>query len=243
MRASIATGVTAFTAMTRVNDPQIASDGTNFLAPESTQIRIAAAGGTNISRARINTAAAREVALPEIYPLNNALTIPSPANVADFGEFGIAPRKNDALGVDVIHTDAGTQVMYALLMLHFGRVNPRGGQEYRVRFTGAITGVVGSWASGPITIDQTLPGGVYQVVGLDVFGTNLLGARLLFPGGGYRPGVLARNSIYTVPPLLFNDGRLGVFGTFENTAPPQLEVYVEAANSAQVGVMDLVKIS
>lgn len=241
MRASVAVGTT-FAAITRVSDQQIADNGTSFLSPEMASIRFAAAGGTNISRSRINTAAMREVSLPEIAPLNNALTIPSPANLADFGSVGVRPNRGDAVGVDAIHTDAGAQVMYALLWWSFGRWNPPGGKEYRVRFSSAITAVVGSWAGGSITFDQNLPGGKYVVTGMDIFGTNLLAARIVFPGGGYRPGVMARNAITGVPRPEFTNGSLGAFGEFDALAIPQIEVYAEAANTAQVGYLDLVKV-
>jgi hypothetical protein len=112
-----------------------------------------------------------------------------------------------------------------------------------VRGTAAITGVVGSWASGAITLDQNLPAGIYEIQGLDMFGTNLLVGRLIFPGGGLRPGAPARNAVSNVPNDLFTGGKLGVYGQFDTVALPQLEIFVEAANSAQEVYMDIVKVS
>lgn len=241
-RGSLATGSTNV-ALTGVLDSVLSRDASsNFLAPGGSKIRLGATGGTNIQRSRINTASLREVALPYIAPVNNALTIPSPPNLADLGDFGPQPRPADSISIESTHSDAGTQVMYALLWLSFGRKEPTPGKEYRTRFTATITAVAGSWVTGGITLDQVLPAGIYQIVGMDIFGTNLLAARLIFMGGGWRPGVMARNAVASIPHSVFTDGRLGVFGEFNSVAMPQLEVYAEAANSAQEGYLDLVRV-
>jgi hypothetical protein len=83
---------------------------------------------------------------------------------------------------------------------------------------------------------------VYEIVGMDVFGTNLLGARLIFAGGGWRPGVLARNAVASVPNEMFLDGDVGALGQFDSVTLPQLEIYVEAANSAQEIYWDIVRL-
>lgn len=241
-RGSLAAG-SSLLALTGVADQALTRDASsNFLAPQGASIRLAFAGGTDIVRAQISTASLREVALPDIAPVNTGLTVPSPANLADFGDIGIMPRAADAIGVNAYHSNAGAQVMYAGLIFQFGRTQPRAGKEYRVRFTAAITGSAGTWQSGAITLDQTLPAGIYQVTGLDVYGTNLLAARLIFPGAAWRPGVLARNAVTGIPRPEWTDGRLGVYGEFNSVAMPQLETYVEAANTAQVGFVDLIRV-
>jgi hypothetical protein len=184
----------------------------------------------------------RAVGLPYIAPLNQTVAVPSPPNLADFGEYGPAPADADEISVEATHTDAGAQIQYALMWLRFGRKQPDIGQEYRLRGTAAITGVVGSWASGAITLDQTLPSGIYQIQGMDAFGTNLIGARLIFPGGGWRPGVLARNAVNSVPSQIFTNGSLGVYGEFDSFAIPQLEIFVEAANTSQEVYLDVVRV-
>lgn len=241
-RGSVTNGTTNI-AIAGVPDQAMTRDAAgNFLAPPNSNIRFAAAGGTNISRARINTPSLREVALPYIAPPNTGLTIPSPANLADFGPTGIVPRAVDSISVEATHSDAAPQVMYALMLFQFGYKQPPVGKEYRTRFTAAITSSAGTWQSGAITLDQVLPAGIFEVTGLDVFGTNLLAARLIFPGAAYRPGVIARNAVTNVPRVEFTDGRLGSYGQFNSAFMPQLETYVEAANTTQEGYMDLVKV-
>lgn len=241
-RGSVTNG-TVNTAIAGVLDNILArASSNNFLAPPGGRIRAAYAGGVNASRARINTPALRQVGLPYIAPLNTGVTAPSPPNMADFGDNGPLPAEADEISVESTHTDVAAQIQFALMWLKFGRKEQAGGQEYRVRGTAAITGVVGSWASGAITLDQVLPSGIYQIVGMDAFGTNLLGARLIFQGGGWRPGVLARNAVNNIPHPIFTNGALGVFGEFDSVAMPQLEIYVEAANSSQEVYLDLIRL-
>lgn len=240
-RGSVVNGTTN-TAIAGVPDQALARDAAgNFLAPPNSTIRFSATGGINMSRSRINTPSLREVALPYIAPVNQTIAIPSPPNLADFGDYGVMPRFGDSISVESTHTDVAAQIMYALLWLMFGRVQPRAGKLYRTRFTAAITGSAGTWQSGAIVLDQVLPAGIYQVVGMDVEGTNLLGARLIFPGAPWRPGVMGRNAINAVPHRKFLTEELGVYGEFNSVMMPQLEIYVEAACTAQEGYLDLIQ--
>jgi hypothetical protein len=93
-----------------------------------------------------------------------------------------------------------------------------------------------------LTFDQTLPSGIYQIQGMNAFGANLLGARLIFTGGGWRPGVLAMQTLSSVPRQEFTDGSFGVFGEFDSVTIPQLEIFAEGANAAQEGFLDVVRL-
>lgn len=241
-RGSVTNGTTN-TAIAGVQDAALAKSASGaFFAPPNGILNWGVAGGVNASRARINTPSLREVGLPYLAPLNTGITVPSPPNFPIFGDMGPAPRATDEISVESTHTDAAPQIQFALLNFRFGMQPVPTGRQYRLRFTATITGVVGSWASGAITLDQNVPAGNYAIVGLDVFGTNLIAARLIFTGGGWRPGVLARNAVGSVVDRFFTSGRLGTLGVFQNTAIPQLEVYVEAANTAQEGYIDVVKL-
>lgn len=241
-RGSVNNGTTN-TAIAGVQDNILSRSANNaFIAPSGSTIGAAIGGGVNASRQRINTPSARYVALPQIAPLSTGVTAQNPQNLAYWGNMGIKPRDADEVSVEATHSDAGPQVQWSLMWWLFGRKPWTPGMQYRTRWTAAITGTIGGWESGSITFDQTLPSGIYEIQGMDAFGTNLLGARLIFPGGGWRPGVLAHNTLSTVPRREFTDGSLGAFGQFDSVNVPQLEIYVEAANSAQEGFFDLVRV-
>lgn len=241
-RGSVTNGTTN-TAIAGVADNIIGKAASGaFLFQESLPIRAGVAGGVNASRSRINTPNVRQVGLPYIAPISTGITNPSPLNVADFGDRGPTPSAADEVSIEATHTDAGAQIQWAGLWVKRDKKPWTPGDRYRVRGTATITGVVGSWASGAITLDQNLPAGIYEIQGMDAFGTNLLLARLIFTGGGFRPGCAARNTVANVPNPLFTDGRLGVYGQFDTVALPQLEIYVEAANSAQEVYLDICRI-
>lgn len=242
-RGSVTNGTTN-TAIAGVLDNIVArAASNNFIAPDGATIRLGVAGGINASRARINTPNVRKVGLPYIAPINQTVAVPSPPNIADFGDNGPTPTEADEISVESTHTDAAPQIQFAGLWLKFQRKPWTPGDRFRVRGTAAITGVVGSWASGAITLDQNLPAGIYEIQGMDAFGTNLYLARLIFTGGGWRPGCLARNAVASIPHPAFTDGRLGSYGQFDTIAMPQLEIFVEAANSAQEVYFDLVRVA
>lgn len=242
-RGSVVNGTTN-TAIAGVQDVALAKAASGaFLSPDNATIKSGIAGGVNASRARIDTPNVRKVGLPYIAPISTGITNPSPPNLAYFGDKGPSPTSADEIAVQSTHTDAGAQIQWAGLWMSFGRRQWTPGDRFRIRGTAAITGVVGSWANGAIALDQNLPSGIYQIQGMDVFGTNLLLARLAFTGGGWRPGVAARNAVSSVGSPMFLDGTFGVFGEFDTVAMPQLEIYVEAANSAQEVYWDVVRVS
>lgn len=241
-RESIAAG-TAFTQVNGVLDNILTrSANSNFIAPSGSQIVASIGGGVDAARQRINTPSARYVGFPSIAPLGTGVTANNPQNLAFWGGAGIRPADADEISVEAVQSNVGAQVAWNLMWLAFGRKPWTPGMQYRLRWTASITGVVGSWASGALSFDQTLPSGIYEIQGMDAFGANLLGARLIFPGGGWRPGVLAHETLSTVPRREFVDGSFGVFGQFDSVNQPQLEIFVEAANTAQEGFFDLVRV-
>lgn len=225
-----------------VNDQIVTPNSSNqALMPTQGQLRAGTGGSVNMQRIKINTPSLRVLGLPYIAPVNAGLTVPSPPNLWNPGRLGPTIPKSDAITIQVTQGGGAAENAYALLWLSFGRQEVPTGAEYRMRFTGTIAGVIGSWVNGPITLDSPLPAGVYAVTGLDVQGTNLVGARLAFPGSSWRPGVLGRNTLTGVPHQLFSSGELGTFGQFDSVNTPTLDIFVTGANAAQEGYIDLVR--
>lgn len=240
--AAVTNGVANFD-LPAINDGIITRNSANhYILPDPGKLRAGAAFGATLSRTRINTPALRYIGLPYIAPINASITIPSPVNVWNPGEYGPAIPRSDEIALETTISGGAPEAGFGFLWFGFGRMEQPSGQEYRIRFTGTVTGVTGAWANGSITFDSVLPAGIYAITGLDVQGTNLLAARLIFPGGGWRPGCLARNTLAQIPNTIFTDGQLGMFGQFDSVNPPNLEIIVSGANTAQEGYMDVVRI-
>lgn len=239
---SITNGVSNM-AIAMANDQIVTPNSSNqALMPMQGQLRAGAVGSANMQRMRINTPSLRNVGLPYIAPVMGALTVASPPNVWDPGRIGPVIPKSDAISLEGTQGGGAAENAWALVWLAFGRQEIPQGVEYRLRATATVTCVAGTWVNGALTLDSTLPAGVYAVTGLDAQGTNLVGARMVFAGGGWRPGCLARNTLTSVPHQLFTRGDLGMFGQFDSVNTPTMDFASTGACTAQEVYMDLVRL-
>ena len=95
-----------------------------------------------------------------------------------------------------------------------------------------------------IPLTELTDGRSIMVYGQQEVVKDLIAARLVFVGpgaAGWRPGVLGTASDAAREFAAFRYGELGVFGEFEDTQPPQLEVLAGAADAAQVVTLDLIQ--
>lgn len=229
--------------MPLVNDSILTRQNNHAILPQDGYLWAAAVNSANADRCRLNTPSVRYVGLPSIVPVNASATVPGNPGVYDMTDAPLAIPKADEIAVEGTQSGGVAETMFALLVFGFGRRELPNGPRYRVRGTSAITGVTGSWVSGSLTMDTVLPRGNYAVIGMDVIGAGLFGARLIFPGASYRPGVLARQSAGLPPSKLFTNGVLGVLGEFDSVNVPNLEIIQLSANTAQVTFLDLVKLN
>jgi hypothetical protein len=89
-----------------------------------------------------------------------------------------------------------------------------------------------------------LPVGRYNIIGMDCIGTTLIAARVVFPFGGPRPGVLGRAALSTFPSNQFRNGLFGSFGEFTSYAQPSVDFFASSAASITfTGYFDMVKVA
>lgn len=226
-----------------VNDGQLTIANSHFVLQDRARLVWAAGFGVNLSRLLLDTPKMRIVGLPSLVPINVVATVPNPVNVVDMHEWQVLLDKVDEIAVKASSTDAGAQTMTAVVGFQFAYKQPAAMPSYRIRLTGAITAVAGSWVNGTMTLQQSIPRGTYQVAGMDVVGTNLLAARLQFAGSGWRPGVIARNAVSSVPHPMFQSSAMGVFGEFDSINLPNLEILSGGANTSQEIFLDLIQIT
>lgn len=234
--ASDASLVTAGT----VTDQAINSVTGGYFLPEDFKLGWAYAGNDAFTQVRLNQPSLREPFLPSIAPFSLTTL---PANVPPivlYGDYGPKLYKNETLGVQWSRGTVAASDAYTLLGITKGKRAIPPGPRIPMRFTAAITIAEGTWALGAMTFADTLPSGKYAVVGMDVFGTNLLAARLAFSGGGYRPGILAQGAQGEWNGAAMPHDYMGLWGTFDNTVQPQLECFGVGAGTSQIGYLHLV---
>lgn len=240
--ASLTNGSTN-AAVAAINDGYLTrTTANNYILPLQGKLRAMYSAGVSLTAARLNTPSLRYVGLPFVGPVNLALAVPSPANITDWGDMGPTIPTADEISVEHTLGGAAPENEFSLVWFNFGMRPISAGPTYRIRFTATITGAAGTWVSGSMTPDSTLPAGRYAVNGMDAFGTNLVAARLIFPGGGSRPGCLCRNTTGLIPDRMFTNGTMGLYGLFDSVNVPNLEVFVIGANTAQTVFLDLTRV-
>lgn len=226
-----------------VTDQHLTVSASNkFILPYPADILAAVALGATLSRARIVAPSLRSVNFPNIRPIIVGAAIPTRPPVSEFMQSHTPRvRLNEELNIQV--TNGAIERGTGFLWLQKQYQPPPPGPVYSARFTAAITGSAFQWDSGSITQVDTLPSGRYSVIGMSCHGANLMAARLIFPEGGPRPGVLANVQAADTDENRWRDGRYGEFGQFEQTALPLLELFKSAAGVTQELTLDLVKLS
>ena len=142
--------------------------------------------------------------------------------------------------IDSNTTAAAFQWLF--LALGDGNITRPTGEIIQVHSTGATTVTARAWSSVVVTFADTLPEGRYQVVGLRAVGATMVAARFIFKPGTWRPGAPSMDAQGTQGIPLFRNGGLGVWGEFESTTPPDMEVLCDVADTTQVFEWDLIKV-
>ena len=243
------TGVGVFSPMNSIQDGFLTRNTTQTyfipIPPRRTpswRLLAAYAQGPTATVARVNNAKLQaEWGLPSIIPVVTGATVPSLYPLRLFGTRGPVIPVADQFGVQLDSTAA--ELQRACVWLHDGDYTVPPGQISSLQFTATVTTVAETWTQGTITLAQSLQPGTYSVVGLDVVAATNHFARLVFPDGGPRPGVLSRASTAVFPSPLFSGGALGEFGRFTNFSLPSIELLNSAAGAIAVqGVIEVIRV-
>jgi len=232
----------ALTAITPIPDGTIAISGSDIRVPKGLSNICAAAALINSAtatlRAQVQSPQLRSILNFDISPINNGLVFGSLPRISRMWNTPLALSELEPL--DVFMQNGAAVMNRAFLWLCDGAPKPVTGKIYTVRCTGAASLATASWVNTALTFQQTLPTGHYQVVGMRVWGANAVAARLFFVGGAWRPGVPCGNTEDNNEWSDFRFGNTGVWGEFDNTTPPSLDV-MGVTDTAQVVLLDLIK--
>ena len=215
----------------------------HYILPRDMRCFAAYAQGAALSAARINTPTLRQISMPNISPLELAAAPSDLPALMMMGDYGFQLNAIDETAVQLSNTAGAPEREFAFLWVEeLTRRAPAPGPSLTLAFSATNTGGNLTWGDSALTFNETLPAGRYQVIGMDIIGANLIAARLRFPEGGMLPGVLARQALGTLPWWFFRHGRAGIFGEFDNTAPPILNILGSAAGTTQTGFLDVIKV-
>lgn len=130
--------------------------------------------------------------------------------------------------------------------LHDGNIsNPYPGIPIEtIRYTAALTQVAHAWTNSALTItNDTLQEGMYAVLGMKAYSATLQAATLSgLSNTSNRPGCIGVTQRGHKGDPLFRQGNVGVYGQFPHTNIPSVNFLANAADSAQVVYLDVVRI-
>lgn len=235
---------TTLTAIAAVTDQSVRTNVNDIIVPAGMSNAVAAyIHGTIITRAQLQSPSTRRFINHEIHPVEAVASPASPPRFFDLRGSPIDLDEQEALNMAVVTTGGAATRADGLCWLSDGAVAPVGGQIRTVRVTSTATTVAGAWTTATLTFDQTLPAGEYKVVGAMFVATNLVAARLVFPGYPWRPGSLGQATDGGLGYGPFRYGGFGDWGPFYHNTPPTVEYLSNAADTNPTGVLDIVKLS
>ncbi len=234
-------------AIPPVADPTVTIGSNNLYVPDKYN-RVLYAGGLTgavaATRQQLRAPSLREFIFPEITPATIAGAASGGNFYKNYSQNFLQLDTNEGLNY---YSDGGgdgttAQGVYGVVILGDASPADQKGKIFSLYATTSIAAAPGSWANGIISLDQTLPVGNYDVVGLRVNASGGIAARLIFigPSAITRPGVFISASAGTGTDNQFQGGNNGIYGTFNTTTPPSLEI-IGGTSTTQSMILDLIK--
>jgi hypothetical protein len=234
----------ALTQVAALADQHVTTSGDDVLVPDFAPFLAGYfALGATISLGQMSAPSLRKTTLQDISPLNIGAEplVPTPWHNRFVTPRPLVP--GEGLRALVAEGAAGAEQETVLAWLSDGQIAPVSGEVQTIRCTNASTLVAYAWTLGALTLSQQLEAGRYAIVGMRATSAGLIAARLVIPGSAYRPGCIGYDAASDAEDPVFRNGGLGSWGEFEHTFPPQAEFLSVSADTAQVVMLDVVKIA
>jgi len=218
----------------------IATATNHFLMDDVVSVLAAFASAVTLDRARIVLPSYRNLGLPFIRPMQVGVLPASDPNVARWLDNPITLGVNEDVAIEATVAAVGPERGTFLLWVAKQLESIPGGQIFPLRFTSVTAAVANAWTTLQITLDQALPPGRYALVMSEVLSTNGIAHRWIVPNQLYRPGQLSFATTGLRTHKMFFEYELGLWGTFQSTTLPRLQVLCNGADAAHTGYMYVV---
>ena len=235
----------AYTEIAAVPDQVTKAIGDYIYVPKTNKLCAcyAATGATIPGIPYLDAPSLRRQHVQYIHPVVGGLVSSTNTSLSDDIYNPITLQEGEGVKCMSNANPVAAEVHTIVLMMSDGIITPVKGEIFTLYYSAAITGVVGQWVSGNITLSQDLPIGNYSIVGGTFVGDNMIASRLIFNTQMSRPGALGQLNAYRIYQFqsYLQYGRAGVWGTFHSLTPPQLEILVIASCTSQTGYLQLIK--
>lgn len=239
-----------FVNLAALADQRLFTQGDDLRVPPLNMV-VAAAGGADAvvqPRLRLDSPTLDQMVRYEISPLNSqdaaAVEPDSPQKMDDLRRAPLLLGVDEILQVQLLSNPAAVQDQWALLWFADQVPQPvSGGRPFTVRATGTVTLTVNVWSTVDITLDENIPPGNYQVIGLRPESLGCVAGRLIFRTGDFwRPGALGVDTVIDIQHSMFRHGEMGVLGEFPFTQLPAIEFLSVIADTVETVHLDLIRI-
>lgn len=239
-----AIGTTANTDLDAITDDIVTIQNSHFFSNVDFNLIWASAMSATLNRARIQAPALRQITPPFIRPVIAAATPPDDNKVADYRDNPFRLPRLEEIAIEASSDIAmGTEQCLALLGVSAGMRPAPAGNVFTIRGTSTTASVALTWTTLATTWADTLPDGRYAVVGLELIAATSVAARIIFEEQQWRPGCLGVAAVGSRNDQMFRKGGLGLWGTFNSWAMPQIQVLNTAAVAVHTAYMDLVRVA
>lgn len=230
-------------ALTPFADGYLSQGASGLLLPEDMSVVRQYGAGLGLTQFLLNVPSLRQISQPRYGTVNKATFAVDDAPILVLDDYAPSIMRSEGYNYSVT-TDAtaGPNPTHVFSWLSKGFKPCQRGRATTIRASAIITAVAGAWTQGAMTLAQDLPSGMYEIIGCAAFGTGLQAVRFRAPGAGFAPGVLAEQAAGEF--FLGNQrwGRMGSFGSFQNSLIPVIEITGTAGAITVSLFIDIVKV-
>lgn len=222
-------------------DQHVTVSGDDIRVPALNQLAGYHFHGPNFTLGQVSSPSLRVQTLIDVEPADVAAEPASPPAFHDLFANPIPLVASESLNSLMAEDAAGASRVTALVWFSDGPISPVTGKIQTVRATGSATLTANAWTNVALTFSQTLPAGDYQIVGMRAQSAGCQAARIVSPGGGWRPGVIGFDADGDLDAPRFRMGQCGVMAEFAHDAPPTVDFLSISADTSEVVHFDLIK--
>lgn len=233
---------TAGTDVTAATDDVLTIQNSHFVLSQWMNLYAAAVMSATLSRVQLASPSMRVIAPPFVRPIIVAAIPPDNPNVWNLANnaFRIPPFEE----IQMLATSgvAMTEPFAGFLWLG-DQIQPvTVGNTIPWRWTSTTAAVANTWTSLTVTFADTLPSGVYSIVGSEHFSTNGRAHRWIIPNQLYRPGQLSMAANSSRQPYSMSMGQFGMWGSFRSNDLPRPQVFANGTDNSHEGYLHIQRI-
>lgn len=228
---------------TPIQDDILTIQNGHFLPNQDMLLFAMYAGGNILSYVTLNTPTTRQISVPRMLPISGTILPPTDPNVIDLRQNPLRLRAVEEIQMlNTLGTNASNIPFVNLLCMGSNLdIVPRG-DVLTLHGVSTTAAVSLAWTSINITFDNTLPAGLYAIVGAQVQSTNALAHRFIFKDQFWRPGFLSINSFGNRTAFDYYRGGMGKLGEFTTVTYPIMQVLCNGADAAHDVTWEIVRI-